>query len=219
MTTYIRIISRALYLTSARACSMNADNGRHRLSSLFIKTWVQYRPAMIIRIALVLMFAAFAVFVSVDLLLGLAVPGLPELMTRLGLAALLTAFALLLTAGLAVVIKAVIAACFDYFSAGRRLQRRLWFIQARREQLKQLFYFRTVQIRYFNERKRKRLLSVNNRRHLRALSKAIDKDLLAIKQQLATTIYLQLQQEHARYRAQQDSEALVKLQQKIATLV
>jgi uncharacterized protein YecE (DUF72 family) len=165
------------------------------------------------------MFAAFAVFMSVDLLLGLAVPGLPELMTRLGLAVLLTAFAILLAAGLAVVIKGIIAACFDYFSAGQRLQRRLWFIQARREQLKQLFYFRTVQIRYVNEHKRKRLLNVNNRRHLRALSRAIDKDLLALKQQLAAAAYLQLQQEHARYLARQDSEALVKLQQKIATLV
>jgi predicted membrane metal-binding protein len=164
------------------------------------------------------MFAAFAVFISVDLLLWLAVPGLPGLMTRLGLATLLSAIALLLITGLFVIIKLIIVACFDHFSARQRLQRRLLFIQAKQDQLKQLFYFRTVQINYFNELKRKRLLSANNRQHIRSLSKAIDKDLQSIKQQLSKTTYLQLQQENVQYRNQQDIEALLKLQQKIATI-
>lgn len=174
---------------------------------------------MIIRIALLLMFAAFAVFLSADLLLWLAVPGLPSLMTRLGLATLLSAFALLLITGLVVIIKLIIAACFDFFSARQRLQRRLWFIQAKQDQLKQLFYFKTLQINYFNELKRKRLLSANNRRHIQSLSKAIDKDLQSIKQQLSKTTYLQLQRDNIRYRDQQDIEAILKLQQKIATIV
>ena len=174
---------------------------------------------MIIRIALLLMFAAFAVFISVDLLLWLAVPGLPGLMTQLGLATLLSGFALLLITGLFAIIKLIIASCFDYFSATQRVQRRLWFIQAKQDQLKQLFYFKTVQINYFNELKRKRLLSANNRQHIHSLSKAIDKDLLSIKQQLSKTTYLQLQRENAQYRDQQDIEALLKLQQKIATIV
>ena len=174
---------------------------------------------MLIRITLLLMFAAFAVFLSVDLLLWLAVPGLPRLLTQFGLLTLLSAFALLLTAGLLVVIKLVIAACSDYFSAKQRLQRRLWFIQARQDQLKQLFYFKTLQISYFNELNRKRLLIANNRQHIHSLSKAIDKDLLSIKQQVSKTTYLQLQRENAQYRDQQDIEALLKLQQKIATIV
>jgi len=169
---------------------------------------------MIIRIALLLMLAALTVFISVDLL-----PASPEFMTQLGLAALLSAFALLVAAGLAVIIKRIIASWVAYFSARQRLQRRLWFIQAKEDKLKRLFYFRTVQIRYFNELKRKRLLSADNRRHLRALSKAIAKDLLSIKQQLPKTTYLQLQQEYSRYRDLQDIEALLKLQQKIATIV
>ena len=173
---------------------------------------------MLIRITLLLMFAAFAVFLSVDLLLWLAVPGLPQLLTQLGLLTLLSAFALLLTAGLFVVIKLVIAACSDYFSAKQRLQRRLWFIQARQDQFNQLFYFRTVQINYFNERKRKRLLRANNRKHIQSLSKAIDKDLRSMKQQLSKSRYLQLQQENIQYREQQQVEALLKLQQKITTL-
>ena len=179
----------------------------------------QHRLPMIIRTALLLMFAALAVFISVDLSLWQAVPGLPELMTQLGLVVLLSAFALLVATGLALVIKRTAYALITYFSAGQRLQRRLWFIQAQQDRLKQLFYFRTVQIRYFNELKRKRLLSANNRKHLRSLSKAIAKDLLSIKQQLPKTTYLQLQQDYARYRDLQDIEGLLKLQQKIATLI
>ena len=162
------------------------------------------------------MFAALAVFISVDLLPS---PVAPEFMTQLGLAALLSAFGLLVAAGLALIVKRSIKSLTAYFSAGQRLQRRLWFIQAKEDKLKRLFYFRTVQIRYFNELKRKRLLSADNRRHLRALSKAIAKDLPALKQQLPKTTYLQLQQEYVRYRELQDMEALLKLQQKIATIV
>jgi hypothetical protein len=174
---------------------------------------------LIIRIALLLIFASFAVFISVDLLLWLAVPGLPELMTQFGLAALLSAFALLLITGLFVIIKLIIAICFDYFSARQRVQRRLLFIQAQQDQLKQLFYFRKLQINYFNELERKRLLRANNRQQIQSLSKAIDKDLQSVKQQLSKTTYLQLQQENVQYRNQQDVEALLKLQQKIATIV
>ena len=165
------------------------------------------------------MFASFSVFLSADLLLWLAVPVLPGLMTQLGLATLLSAFALLLITGLFVIIKLIIAVCYDYFSARQRLQRRLLFIQIKQDQLKQLFYFRTLQINYFNELKRKRLLSANNRQHIQSLSKVIDKDLQSIKQQLSKATYLQLQQENIRYRDKQDIEALLKLLQKIATIV
>ena len=173
---------------------------------------------MIIRIALLLMFAAFAVLISVDLLLWFAVPGLPGIMTQLGLAILLSAFALLLIAGLFVIIKLILASCFDYFSAGQRLRRRLLFNLAQHDRFKRLFYFRTLQINYSNELKRKRLLSANNRQHIQSLSKAIDKDLQSIKQQLSKTTYLQLQQDNIQYRDQQDVEALLKLQQKITTI-
>jgi hypothetical protein len=165
------------------------------------------------------MFAAFALFFSVDLLLWLAVPGLPGLMTQLGLATLLSAFALLLVTGLFVIVKLIIAACCDYFSATQRVQRRLWFIQAKQDQLKQLFYFRTLQINYFNDLKRKRLLRANNRQHIQSLSKAINKDLLSIKKSLPKTTYRQLHQENVRCREQQDIDAMLKLQQKIASIV
>ncbi len=174
---------------------------------------------MIIRIALLLLFFAFAVLISADLLLALDMPVLPELITQLGLAVLLTAIALLIITGLLVIIKLIITACFEYFSAGQRLQRHLLFTQSQQDRFRQLFFFRATQINYFNDIKRKQLLTANNRQHIDALSKAINKDLQLIKHQLPKKTYLQLQQENSRYRDQQDIEALLKLQQKIATFI
>ncbi|MGZ8182023.1 MAG: hypothetical protein ACXWT1_08710 [Methylobacter sp.] len=174
---------------------------------------------MIIRISLLLILASLPVFLSVELLLWLAVPGLPGALTMLGSAMLLSAFAVLIGAGLWGVSKIFVYSAWDYFSSKQRVQRRLWFVQARQEQVKRLFYFKTRQIKYFNELSRKRLLKLNNRKHIRTLSKAIDKDLLSIKTKLPETTYLQLQQDNVRYRNQQDIEALLTLQQKIFTLV
>lgn len=113
----------------------------------------------------------------------------------------------------------IILSILEYFSEQQRLQRRLLFIRAKQDQLKQRFYLRTVQINYFAELKRKRLLASNDQKHIRSLSKAIDKDLLSIKQQLPKTAYLQLQQENTHYRKQRNSKALLELQQKIARLI
>jgi hypothetical protein len=174
---------------------------------------------LIIRITLVLLLTSFAVFILADLSLWLDMPVLPELMTQLGLVTLLSAIALLITTGLFVIIKLIITACFEYFSTRQRLQRELLFIQSQQDRFKQLFFFRALQINYFNDIKRKQLLKVNNRQHIQALSKAINKDLQSIKQQLSKTTYLQLQQENVQYRNQQDIDALLKLQQKITTFI
>ncbi len=132
---------------------------------------------------------------------------------------LLSGFAAIIITGLLGVFKIIVRSVLDYFSAKQRVQRRLWFVQARQDQVKSLFYFKTRQIRYFNELSRKRLLKLNNRKHIRSLSRSIDKDLLSIKTKLPGTTYLQLQQDHARYRNKQDIDALLTLQQKISTLV
>lgn len=158
-------------------------------------------------------------FLLVELLLWLAVPGLPGALTALGAAMLLSGFAAIIITGLLGVFKIIVRSVLDYFSAKQRVQRRLWFVQARQDQVKSLFYFKTRQIRYFNELSRKRLLKLNNRKHIRSLSRSIDKDLLSIKTKLPGTTYLQLQQDHARYRNKQDIDALLTLQQKIFTLV
>jgi hypothetical protein len=173
---------------------------------------------VIIRIALLVMLVSLVLLLTADLLLWLAAPALPELMTQLGLLLLLGAGALLVLTWLVQVTGLVIRAGIDFFSATHRMQRRLLFIQARQEQLKRLLYARTLQIRYFTQLKKKRLLNRNNHKHIKALSKAIDNDLLALKSRLPKNLYLQLQQENAHYRKQHNSEALLQLQQKITTI-
>ncbi len=165
-----------------------------------------------------LIFASLPVFLLVELLLRLAVPGLPGVLTLLGTAMLLSAFAVLIIAGLWGAVKITVRSVLDYCSSKQRAQRRLWFVQARQEQVTRLFYFKARQIKYFNELSRKRLLKLNNRKHIRSLSKAIDKDLLSIKTKLPGSTYQQLQQDHARYRNRQDIDGLLTLQQKISAL-
>ena len=89
---------------------------------------------MIVRIALLLVFTAFALFFSVDLLLWLAIPGLPNLLTQLGLVTLMIAFGILLSAGLFIIIKLTLATFFNYVSTKERLERRLLFINVKQEQ-------------------------------------------------------------------------------------
>ena len=103
----------------------------------------------------------------------------------------------------------------DYFSAFQRQQRRVLFIQTKQQQLKQLFNHRALRIHYFHELKRQQLLRLNQRKHLNALSKAIHQDLQALKTRLPKTTFKQYQQQIRAYRQQQDSAALLQLQQKI----
>lgn len=174
---------------------------------------------MIIRISLLLVLASIPVFILVEALLWLAVPGLPQVLTQLGSAMLLVAFALLVISALLGIFKIAARSVSDYFSSRQRAQRRLLFVQARQDQVKRLFYFKTLQLKYFSELNRKRLLKANNRKHIRSLSKAIDKELLSIKKRIPGTTFKQLQQENARYRDQQDIQALLELQQKISTIL
>ncbi|WP_292433708.1 hypothetical protein [Methylobacter sp.] len=174
---------------------------------------------MIIRISLLLILTSLPVFLSAELLSWLTVHGLPKALITLGTTMLLTAFGMLIIAGLLGVFKSMVRSALDYFSVEQRVKRRLWFALAKQEQIERLFFFKRVQIKYVNELNRKRLLKRNNRKHVRLLSASIGKDLLSIKTKLPETIYLQLQKDNVRYRNQLDVEALLKLQQKISNIV
>ncbi|WP_156830579.1 hypothetical protein [Methylobacter marinus] len=174
---------------------------------------------LIIKIPFLLFLSSLPVFVLAAVLLRLKIPGLSELVAHLGSAMLLSALALLIVTALLGMPGIIARSVLFYFSAGQRLQRRLLYIQAQQARITQLFHFKTLKIKYLNELHRKHLLKANNRKHIRSLSKAIHKDLLAIKKNLPKSTFRQLQQEHLRYRKQMDTEALLKLQQKIATVV
>lgn len=173
---------------------------------------------MIIRIALLLLICAFVLLGLADLLTEFTVPYLPDFITQLGLGLLFCAFTLLLIMGLFVISKHIIQAVNTYFSVVQRGQRRLLFIQNKQAQLKRLFYCRALRINYVQELTRQQLLRRNNCQHLAALSKAIDQDLKALKTHLPNSTLKQLHRENRRYRQQQDSAALLQLQQKITTL-
>lgn len=150
-----------------------------------------------------------------DLLLNLSLTGLPEICTQLGVMTLLSAFLLLVTTGLLMLSQRIIQGWKAYFSASQRLQRRLWFIQAKQDRLVRLLYFRVVQVNYFTKLKRKQLLRVNDEQQFQSLSKQIASDLIRIKRQMPKTTYMQLQQEHRRWLALKDMDALLTLQRKI----
>ncbi|MSP27545.1 MAG: hypothetical protein EXR80_03635 [Methylococcales bacterium] len=170
---------------------------------------------MIIRLALLLIASAFILMASADLLTELTLPILPDFITQLGLGLLLSAFALLLITGLLLMGKQIFQAVGTYFSATQRGQRQVLFIQNKQTELKQLFNHRAVYINYVHELKKQQLLRRNNCQHLATLFKAINQDLQALKNTLPKTTLKQLQQENRRSYHQQDSAALVQLQQKI----
>jgi hypothetical protein len=172
---------------------------------------------MTIRVSLLLLACAFALLVAADLLSWLNLPYLPEFITQLGLALLFCTFALLLIMGLLLITKQILQTARHYFSASQRGQRRVLFIQTKQQQLSQLFYCRVLRINYDHEIKRQQLLRHNQRKHINALSKAIDQDMQTLKTRLPKAELKQLQQENQRYRRQQDSAALLQLQQKIIT--
>ena len=172
---------------------------------------------MTIRIALLLLFFALAVLSLAEVLLWVGVATVPELLIQLGLGLWFSAFGLLLMTALLWFVNTLLQESRAYFSAHQRGQRRVLFIQTKQQQLKQLFHFRALRINYFHELKRQQLLKRNNHKHLNALANAIDQDLQALKTSLPTATFKQLQQENRRYRKQQNSAALLQLQQKITT--
>jgi hypothetical protein len=153
-----------------------------------------------------------------EILTWLAVPVLPGTMSQLGLVVLLASFSVLIGVGLIALVKMILHALADYFSSAQRVHRRLLFVQARQNQIKRLYYFRTVQLKYFNALKRTRLLKANNRKHIHSLSNAIHQQLLALKPNIPAETLKQFQQQNTRCRRQQNIEALLLLQQNISSL-
>lgn len=170
---------------------------------------------MIVKIVLTLSLVAFAMMLLADVLLRFGLPSLPELVTQLAILTLLSAFLLLVAAGLFMLSQHIILAWKIYFSAGQRLQRRLWFIQAKQDRLVRLLHFRRLQISYFTKLKTKQLLSVNDQQQLQLISKDIAKNLSRLKGQLPNQTYIKLHQEHRQCLVLKDIQALLRLQQKI----
>jgi hypothetical protein len=174
---------------------------------------------MIIRLSLLLVICAVLVFFVAEVSAPLSFLFSTVNLAQLGSGILLSAFALLIIKGSWGICLAVIHSVAEYFSCQQRRSRRLAFIQSKQDQINRLFFFKTLQIRYWTGQKIKQLLNKNNEEQLQSLSKAIQNDLLQLKKTIPGPAFKQLQSENKRYRGQRDIEALLKLQQKISTLV
>lgn len=160
---------------------------------------------------------AVAAFISSDVLLRLGLPWLPEFITQLGLSILLGGFSLLILSGLVLLGKRVGMSISEYFSAPQTQLRKLWFTQNQQLNLSQRFQLQQLKLYLNYETQRRRLLNADNQRQLRALAKTINKQLRPLKKRVPKTTYQQWRHELSVGLQQQDSLALLTLQQKIAT--
>lgn len=153
-----------------------------------------------------------------DVLAWLAIPLLPQLLSPVGIGLLFGGFGLLLATGLLLVLWRSVKTVRDYFSASRRMQRKLWFSAQKQQEMAGLFQLKTAKIDYLARLKRHRLQSKNDRKHLRLLSKAIGRELSTIQSRVPKSQLKQLQDDFKQYKNNQDIAALLKLQQHIASL-
>lgn len=131
---------------------------------------------------------------------------------------LLGAFGLLILASFAGIAKQLLADFRDFFSAPQRENRRVLFAQNKKNTTQRLFYFKRLQLDYFKELQRKKILAKNNRTHINALSKSIEQQLQSVNHLISKDLFSQFQLENRRYRSQQNEQALLELHQKISSL-
>lgn len=131
---------------------------------------------------------------------------------------LLGAFGLLILASFAGIAKQIWNGFRNFFSAPQRENRRVLFAQNKKNTTQSLFYFKRLQLNYFKECQRKKILEKNNRTHINALSKSIEQQLQSVNHLISKDLFSQLQLENRRYRSQQNEQALLELHQKISSL-
>jgi hypothetical protein len=130
---------------------------------------------------------------------------------------LLSAFGLLLFIFAVEAVKRLLESFKIYFSAPERETRRFLFTQNQKNRVERLLYFKRLQLNYFKEYQRKKILEKNNNLHINKLSKAIERDLKNIKAKISMTLFIELQLENRRYRAQKNAQALLELHKKISS--
>lgn len=114
---------------------------------------------LIIRFSLLLVLAAVASFSLTIALDHLTMTHhLAEQASQLGSIVMLSAFLLLLFAGLGLLGKLIIVAFYQYFSTRQRMERKILFYISKHNRLKQLFYFKKARLLYVRQQKRKHLL-------------------------------------------------------------
>ncbi len=173
---------------------------------------------MLIRFAFWMMLLCLPLFLLAKMLLIFTFIIFAAFATQLAAFLLLAAFGVLIFAGLFGILQRIWCVTRNYFSAEQNENREFLFIKNTHSNQKRLFHFQRLQLNYFNERQRKKLLEKNNRQQINALSEAIEQDLQRIKHTFSKDYFSQLQADNERYRVQQNEQALLKLHHKIATM-
>jgi ABC-type multidrug transport system fused ATPase/permease subunit len=173
---------------------------------------------MLIRTALWLFLLCLPLFIVAKTLLMFAFFIIAALVMKSAIFLMFAAFAIFVFSGLFFVLKQILQAMKQYFSAEQCEQRHILFTKNQKTHRQRLFYFQRLQLDYFKERQCKTLLEQNNQKQLNALSDSIEQQLKRHKTQLSKDLFSQWQGENRRYRLQQNEQALLELHHKIATI-
>jgi hypothetical protein len=116
---------------------------------------------LIIRLFLLLLFGAMASYLLAIVFDQLAMTSLAGHLTWLGSMVLLSAFSLILSAGLALLARLMVASICDYFSTQQSIERRLLFFVNKHNRINQFFELKKSRLVYLNQQQRKQLLKKN----------------------------------------------------------
>jgi hypothetical protein len=113
--------------------------------------------------------------------------------------------------------KSISANIRHYFSKTESIRRRLLYRQIRQIHLEQLQRFKIQQLHYRCEHRRKRLNRLNDKKHVRLLSKAIYQSLTLARNKISGSTYKSLKKDlHKNYRTE-NVEGLIKLHLEITS--
>lgn len=128
---------------------------------------------------------------------------------------MLLALGLLLTLGAAALMAAVWRELTGYLGREAAALRRILAVTVRQADVANYTVQQSRQIRYLNHFKRQRLLAANNRKHLRELFDAVNRELQAVKSELPATTYKSLRKALRNHHKQADAEAMLVLREQI----
>ena len=128
---------------------------------------------------------------------------------------LLLAFALLMLLGGLALIRALQHELQAYFCQEAAALRRLLAIHLRTNALTRRNALQARQIRYFSRLKHQRLLAADNRKQLRALHRAIQQELMTVKNRMPANNYQALCKDLRQHHKQADAQAMLALRQQI----
>lgn len=170
---------------------------------------------MLFRVFLSLMVCALALFFAGLVLQKLALEDLAELIATLGADILLAGFALLIAIGIAYVLRITVSDMVRFFSAKAVVRRKVLFVQDKRREMQQRRLSELMQLNYFDVMQRARLLRVNDRKHVRLLAKAVNRQLDAARANMPQPLYKDMKKTIQAYRRRLDADALLSLQKQI----